>query len=1807
TPLPLTLVGEAISVALFGALLWLAGRSIASNFAWVLSGGVMLAAIAELLVRHFIATNSAPGPLLAVGALPVAAMLLTAGVVWRRWRAQETYTAADTHELFRLTGLTAFAGLAAAGLLIYSAGATATTMERLSPLIALYACGPLTIGLVLWKRLRETELTGSRIIGTAMAVAAVMLMLLAMTFAWPQPAVMLAVLAVEAVVLLAVARLADMPAAVLPGSLCASLAYLIAWHGFAGRLAWRLSGAGQLLEQLLSAQSGLALVGAATVCGGATGWLARTHRETARYFGIAAGFNALASLALVTWFGFARAGDPHHATWVYLFYGVAALAAARWALPRVLVWVGAALVLAAMIQGLVFGGHFALTQPWLVALLAHATLFALLATVAESWKNVVPQAWQDTAIEAATVTAALGTMLALGGFLWYDTATVSWQVAWASTIWLMLAFAWRSAALVGVFQAVSTAALLGAVTAFLQRHTWYQASPLPLLDPWTWQAWGVTLAGTCLAWMAARAGLRRYIDGPRGEAEIAVARPAWMGRFNDQLSASSPFMELTVAGLAICILLAISIYGIVPGVAQELAPRSLAMKLAGQTAVTNVRVVPPLAAFEWFGAPHMHAWSAGGWALFAACVAALLAKLRERVTRNRLVTLVLVLSCACLLISARFEIAVAAASALRWSGAIFLLIMSALVWAREPLARWFASLGWRLEDHDAAPSTGDAWIAILFAALMPWLCMGGFVGIVAVMQRPAEAFLLRWTLGMLALFAVAGIAGLELRSVGKRGTGEAGWRSWSADLGRLLTVLGAMPLIVMVLYVLSTALRGNPVVGPDPGGLFARMGLATSYAGPLAIVTLTLIGHALRERSSAFALSAGLVLNLSATAAYLLLPRTAGLKLDAELWVQLAQLNAGVSGGFAILWLALVTWRQRRSSDGVLAHDGYRATQATMGLVLLAIVFVPAALEFWWTIVMSPVQKQVGSPAGWWSLALAVIAAVWNIRPLVSFGAKTDATPVSLGHRLLSKSTASTGLIGAALWTLSVMTAFSVGRATNNDWYAFHTLLVSHVASAAMLLVLAMAAVWRQAVTRSEALRCSSWVTLFALLATAVAVRGALEDVARPGWWWSVVALALTALILAMLSAFAERRRYLYFAAVCVSVAAIAWWYSPAQQIASPGGPANFMEFVWFNVIALALPAIAWLWIDRKYIAINTLERQPGWTFGAHRFFTAAASLIFAATVAIGLAADANGSPNHPIEWFGWAALAATAVATVACLWDPAVRGGVPSLYLLGLVGVGFAVDRFNLPPKWLAFNGAVIAAAYGIATSYLGSRREGLSLLAKRVGIPVETSRRWDTRLWLVPANCFLVAGVLTLVTGIVLRYDELTLRLLAGKAAWFQVVGLALLSRGSTRNTLRYLTLALGVFGGVLWGWAWLDPQDGPQLLDRGVIAMAALAGAGVIFGFGLVKLLRTDNPWTAVGQQLTPYCIGGALAALVAILGGEVAYYLANDAVPIADWGKAVVAISLVGLAVAALVAAVVPGKDPLGLSERGRQAYVYGAEALLAATFLHIRICLPWLFTGFFTQYWPLILMLISFLGVGLSEWFRRRQQAVLSQPLERTGALLPMLPVAGFWMIDSGTNYSVLLLVVGSLYAALAVLRKSFGFGILAALAANGGLWYFLHKQRGLGLLEHPQIWLIPPAVCVLAAAYLNRERLSKAQLTQIRYVSAMTIYVSSTADIFLNGMANSPWLALVLGALSIFGVMLGILFRVRAFLYLGTTFLCMSLMSMIWYAAHDKGQTWVYYATGIVAGVVIIAAFAVVEKKREDFQHLLERLREWEA
>ena len=108
------------------------------------------------------------------------------------------------------------------------------------------------------------------------------------------------------------------------------------------------------------------------------------------------------------------------------------------------------------------------------------------------------------------------------------------------------------------------------------------------------------------------------------------------------------------------------------------------------------------------------------------------------------------------------------------------------------------------------------------------------------------------------------------------------------------------------------------------------------------------------------------------------------------------------------------------------------------------------------------------------------------------------------------------------------------------------------------------------------------------------------------------------------------------------------------------------------------------------------------------------------------------------------------------------------------------------------------------------------------------------------------------------------------------------------------------------------------------------------------------------------------------------------------------------------------------------------------------------------------------------------------------------------------------------------------------------------------------------------------------------------------IYVASAADLFIAGVGQSLWLPVILAAFCVAGVMAGVLFRIRAFLYLGIGFLMLDVFAMIWHAAVDRQQTWVWYASGIVLGAIILALFAILEKRRNDVRDLIGRLREWD-
>ncbi|MCM2371579.1 hypothetical protein [Aporhodopirellula aestuarii] len=379
------------------------------------------------------------------------------------------------------------------------------------------------------------------------------------------------------------------------------------------------------------------------------------------------------------------------------------------------------------------------------------------------------------------------------------------------------------------------------------------------------------------------------------------------------------------------------------------------------------------------------------------------------------------------------------------------------------------------------------------------------------------------------------------------------------------------------------------------------------------------------------------------------------------------------------------------------------------------------------------------------------------------------------------------------------------------------------------------------------------------------------------------------------------------------------------------------------------------------------------------------------------------------------------------------------------------------------------------------------------------------------------------------------------------------------------------------------------------------------------------------------------GVAAVSLVIMLGIEMVVRSSAMGIPgIAMPLVVVVAIILGGLALMAGVVAVLSGpavgqplagmagqKNWLHLDDSRRRQLLYAAQAIAALTWLHLFLCRSSIAFLGLRQVWPYIVMLIAFASIGLTQWAIRRGDAVLSETMRRTAMFLPMIPIVGFWLSGSyasmlhsqdwswtfyrGTTSYQGLLVVGAIYYGVMSAMWKRGLPRVATVVlANGALWVMLTQMPGWDFLTHPQAWLIPPAVCVLAVAYWQRDQLDPTVGSAIRYGATLVIYLSSTADMLMSEIGSSLWGPVILVLLSLAGMLAGVMLRIKPFLYLGAIFIFMGVTSMVWHATQSIDAVWPWWVFGITTGLLLLSALAGIEKHRGRLQQWSDELAKWE-
>jgi hypothetical protein len=1096
-------------------------------------------------------------------------------------------------------------------------------------------------------------------------------------------------------------------------------------------------------------------------------------------------------------------------------------------------------------------------------------------------------------------------------------------------------------------------------------------------------------------------------------------------------------------------------------------------------------------------------------------------------------------------------------------------------------------------------------LLLLFVSVPYWVAHG-------FRDQAASASAVRWALPIafvvlsLPIWIDAWFSGFARRC-------KIAWpgNSRAREIAKMMMLaVTAVPVIGVSIWVGGRIIGHLPIAGPQPGTLFATIGWPASLIIPLVITAIGLTVHAIRDRSGAGIFTTALVLVLTICGGVAVIRITRGELLGAPEIIGLTWLGTLTLAVWALIW-RFPRWCRDRwalSAQLVLASSA--------SIVLLAWAVIQLLVHV--GLMLPASVSTVSQPMGWAAVGLTGMATA-----LVAW----KRAPPKVVHVVT--------LTGIGF---GVLAACSAVRRDASGWTSYHVLTLAGVILASVLFALAWlgeshrtrsAAVLRQIIPARSARR---WIEALSVPVVLLGWGGAWGDPSRP--YWSCATTLGIAVLFAAMAMWIRRPTYVYFAGLLLQFAAYFFWQSKlvdqwgvhAWLLTGPGVTDRFISM---QALALATGSAIWSIVEsllrRRPVSIDVRSAQMPYVYLAALL----AVQLIGILILTALAGNFLGySIQLPIA-LNWLTLGLTGLALALGFRDPEANlWGMPAaaLYVCGLFALGLGIHQYTLTSRDLALAAGPALGIYVLVVSLIV--RYVPRGLGHRLGFVPSVDDALNG--WYQIAQSLI--GATALAFSIWMCLDRATfVERLAGPTTVFVLFIASLLPRLRLAEDWdnifqrRFRPFALGVLFAVELAWSGIDPFGPAPWLHRHAWLLLVLS----VSAAACVSVL----PHRSLATSRSAARVIGIMAAvdLVAFLIHELLQYDPGARrTPLCRFDTSLVAgLPLLGIVALVRTAAARPRTADENIALRKRCVWV--AELLFVLMLLHLRLNVPDLFPTFFGRHWHFVIMAVSFVGIGLAELFRRRGLTPLADPLQQTGLFLPLLPIVAYLIrplvtltqlgdvvpglqpvfryVDRLPHHygihSVLWFLLGSLYALVAVFRRATGYALAAALAANFGLWVLYANDPDWAFRLHPQLWLLPIGLILLAAEYTNRDRVPASTATVLRMSGLLVVYGSSAADMFIAGLGNSIVLPVLLAFLSVMGVLAGVFFRIRGYLFAGMAFLFLIVFSQIWHAAVDREQTWVWWASGIVLGLSILGLFAVFEKRRAQVVQFVEDMKHW--
>jgi hypothetical protein len=935
---------------------------------------------------------------------------------------------------------------------------------------------------------------------------------------------------------------------------------------------------------------------------------------------------------------------------------------------------------------------------------------------------------------------------------------------------------------------------------------------------------------------------------------------------------------------------------------------------------------------------------------------------------------------------------------------------------------------------------------------------------------------------------------------------------------------------------------------------------------------------------------------------------------DGELLTMTIHVNVAVLGAMSLLWLGLHRFLAPPAVE--LSHLRLLPVQISLGMLanLVLLYLAMMALVFGWD------HPELYSGWAWPALVTNAIAAVWYVG--------------EVRRRAVVHAVALSGLL------LGIVLAGSADVLLPGTWAAHHVLTLSWTLLGLLLLALSWVSHAQQPRPQgADFLRTCfpeaatrAWVTLCSAFVVVLALQAAWVEPATP--YWSVGNTFAVSVLLGALAIWSGAAIYLVASGLLFNVIGFLLYSAWVTHHPNLADDERFSYLLLAQVVSFGSAAIVWSLLERVLH-----QRNIDISHGIAPFTQAAifvGVLLLAGQVFSVNGMHLNGEAVHVGSALAWISLGVLVAAALLERWRPHLHRYTRfQVYASGLLAIGIFLHGMSLSVADWQWAATVLLAAYVLLIVALLRLMEFAPSLTHQAPTKPDSSGHWLWHVQLVTIGVVLVFSMWIALTfptwqarlGGALASSLVTLAAFLLVPAWPRIFpaeeGTPAAFGLQHRLFPCYLVLMLGVIVALETCGAFLGPEMNAHWLQRNAAALPVFVAALLIYRF-VVPRCMAGSSWIEPSRALSAILGVGGVILLVMLLGREIVMYdaaLPVRATPLHLDLVIAAGLAMLGLTVLALYSALTKDQDPFGIEKDRRSLYVYLAELLALACFAHLRLNLPHIFTGLIGQYWYLVVMVIAFAWVSLSEIFKRLELPILATPLKRSAMVLAFIPVlafrvaalAGLKLADAVVPNTTVVpmeavcwLLLGIFFGSLSRLQKSANYGIAAALAINFGVWVLLGHQEATKFLERPQLWLIPLGLIVLVAEYINRSRLGFWPGLSVRYGGLLCIYLSSTIEMFKELVHSNPIFPIVLAGLAVAGMLLGILFRVRAFLLSGFMALLIVIFAQIWNAAVFHSQTWVWWACGIVLGVIILVMFALFEKHRNEVVKMLDNMKRWQ-